>query len=328
MLLTWTTGTCACAICFPSRKNANFLLSFIADKFVIDSESDMLMEPDEHTPEEVNPYAIETRVVYSTSSSRPSGFRPIVPIARQDFITPEAEHSTARVENTPAEQNFFPFYRSSPPLGHSRPFYQPQTEQQFATERYSQVPRSHSARSAFDQTILGSGDFSVIHGGTFYQEDDPPLNSYSESEYYNVNYNQKGHNGHGRPQAAPLIQKLRYPEDQFANFRDFADINTPADPAFSHFVVVYANKNATVEETAHKSPKNIIEQLELLDREKEAEERQKKLSKNKLKLAKTKIAEKKYKKQMKLVKTTTTPSTIGDHSQEHDEFDDFMLALS
>ena len=133
-----------------------------SDKFVVDSESDMLMEPDEHNPD-VNAYAIETRVVYSTSSTRPSGFRPIVPMARQEFIDqPEAaplvqeEHSTLRAENTPAEQNFFPFYRSSPPLGHSRPYYQPPAAtEQFATERYSHVPRSQSARSAFDQTILG-----------------------------------------------------------------------------------------------------------------------------------------------------------------------------
>lgn len=45
-----------------------------------------------------------------------------------------------------------------------------------------------------------------------------------------------------------------------------------ADPAYSHFVVVYANKNSTEPHPSHPSPKNIFEQLQLLDLEKQQAE--------------------------------------------------------
>ena len=96
-----------------------------------------------------------------------------------------------------------------------------------------------------------------------------------------------------------------------------------ADPAYSHFVVVYANKNSTEPHPSHPSPKNIFEQLQLLDLEKQQQAEQEadtqpedvkssykdksnynkkkltKLSKFKSKLAgtKTKIV-KKYKKKL------------------------------
>lgn len=93
------------------------------------------------------------------------------------------------------------------------------------------------------------------------------------------------------------MPKTFYPEEQFSNFRDFADINTPTDPAYSQFVVVYANKNST---SPHLNPKNIIEQLQLLDKEVTEEQRKEKknnISKFKKKLANTKL-EKKYKKKI------------------------------
>lgn len=184
-------------------------------------------------------------------------------------------------------QNFFPppFFRNGPPLGHSRPYFSPhETGNRFGAGR------------SFDQAILGSGDFGVIRGGTFYQDDDPPPRSSFESDellgYYSNN------NGHGRPHATPFSPKAFYPDDQFANFRDFADINTPTDPAYSQFVVVYANKNSS---EPHPNPKNIFEQLELLDKEKNDDEQKKQkknsISKFKKKLANTKL-EKKYKKKV------------------------------
>lgn len=108
--------------------------------------------------------------------------------------------------------------------------------------------------------------------------------------YFNTN------NGHGRPHST-FVPKSFYPEEQFSNFRDFADINTPTDPAYSQFVVVYANKNSTGE---HLNPKNIIEQLQLLDKEvtnEQKEEKKNSISKFKKKLANTKL-EKKYKKKI------------------------------
>lgn len=183
---------------------------------------------------------------------------------------------------TQAAQNFLPsFFRNVPPLGHSRPY--------FAVPEVNPHSRYTAGRS-IDQSILGSGDFGVIRGGTFYQDNDPPpreTHALDSNEYLSF-YN---NNGHGRPHTAPYTKNF-YPEDQFANFRDFADINTPTDPAYSHFVVVYASKNSTA---PHPNPKNIFEQLQLI--EQEGEQKKHAISKFKKKLAKTKL-EKKYKKKL------------------------------
>ena len=80
-------------------------------------------------------------------------------------------------------------------------------------------------------------------------------------------------NGHGRPYFSnPRPQKYRN-GDFFSNFRDFAEINTPAKPSYSQYIVVYINKNSTkYDENDHPvtsksitKPKNIFEQLVLLD---------------------------------------------------------------
>ncbi|XP_041980225.1 uncharacterized protein LOC121733888 isoform X3 [Aricia agestis] len=114
-------------------------------------------------------------------------------------------------------------------------------------------------------SVLGSGNFGIIRGGTFFAQNDEDFDE-GFSSYYN--------NGHGRPSNnVNYIANPRpnYNQDQFANFRDFADINAPSGSAYSHFVVVYANKNATLDEVSEESrrvatrPKNIIETLEQLD---------------------------------------------------------------
>lgn len=139
--------------------------------------------------------------------------------------------------------------------------------------------------------LLGSGNFGIIRGGTFLAQNDEDSNEYDS---YNSYYN----NGHGRPSfdlgyiANP---RPNYNQDQFANFRDFADINTPGNSAYSHFVVVYANKNSTMDEISEETrnvvakqakPKNIFETLEQLDKTTAAPVP--KLSKTKAKLERTK----------------------------------------
>lgn len=139
--------------------------------------------------------------------------------------------------------------------------------------------------------LLGSGNFGIIRGGTFLAQNDEDS---AEYDGYNSYYN----NGHGRPSfdlgyiANP---RPNYNQDQFANFRDFADINTPSNSAYSHFVVVYANKNSTMDEISEETrnvseqamkPKNIFETLEQLDRTTTATAP--KLSKSKAKLERTK----------------------------------------
>lgn len=133
-------------------------------------------------------------------------------------------------------------------------------------------------------SLLGSGNFGIIRGGTFFAQNDE--DDYGDGfNYYN--------NGHGRPSFdVKYIANPRpnYNQDQFANFRDFADINTPANSAYSHYVVVYANKNSTADEISEETrnvlsePRNIIETLERLDQTTSVP----KLTKSKLKLAATK----------------------------------------
>lgn len=235
-----------------------------------EDDSDMLMEPDEFHGQAV----LQQRYFPSTEY-------------QQEFIPAEhtvQPHIVPGDAQTQAAQNFLPsLFRNSPPLGHSRPYYQ-------APEQQNTHSRFTSGRSIQDQSILGSGDFGVIRGGTFYQANDPPARSVHalDSNDYLSFFN---NNGHGRPHTAPYTKNL-YSDDQFANFRDFADINTPTDPAYSQFVVVYANKNSTA---PHPNPKNIFEQLQLLDRD--GEHKKNSISKFKKKLANTKL-EKKYKKKL------------------------------
>lgn len=254
----------------------------------------MLMEPDEFRPTALLPSHSPTNF-YQSNEFRSNEYRPFVPEyvhlerpVAQRIRSIEDTRQPAPPPPPPPQQNYFPpaFFRNVPPLGHSRPYYSSQE---------SHGSRFGAGRS-FDQTILGSGDFGVLRGGTFYQEEDPPArNSYESDEYlgyFNTN------NGHGRPHSSAFVPpKTFYPDDQFANFRDFADINTPTDPAYSQFVVVYANKNST---EPHPNPKNIFEQLQLLDKEvTDEQQKQKKnsISKFKKKLANTKL-EKKYKKKI------------------------------
>lgn len=239
------------------------------------------MEPDEFRPSFGNVPAASRHSFYPSVDDE---FRPSDPISNDEDITDTADFDVNRLLRrpqqrqpiditTPASQNFLPsFFRDAQPHGHSRPYFTPTSGE---AHRFSgnRAAAQNIAPPAFDQTILGSGDFGVIRGGTFYQENDPPIRGLESNDYYSFYKN----NGHGRPQTAALTSSrpLKYNEEQFSNFRDFADINTPSDPAFSQFVVVYANKNSTVSESLPPSnaesntsrPKNIFEQLEALDRE-------------------------------------------------------------
>jgi hypothetical protein len=288
-----------------------------------EDDSDMLMEPDELPPPQYSVVRSESRVVpinrqfIATPTRFSGGFVPM--------ISPRSSYaSVSRVENyeprvvarsesynpnqEAAEQNFFPaFFRTTQTTAnsHSRP-YKTSSSSNAASivGRYSASGRAQN----FDQSILGSGDFAVIRGGTFYPDEDKNSQRYSSDEFFSGFYN----NGHGRPSAQSLKTKkpAYYPEDPFEHFTDFADINTGNDGAFSHYSVIYANKNTT-KTSPHPSPKNIFEQLQLLDLEKEEENKKKKesvkeivedkklkkLSKFKTKLAKAKVV-KKYKKNL------------------------------
>ncbi|XP_059050011.1 uncharacterized protein LOC131845014 [Achroia grisella] len=167
-------------------------------------------------------------------------------------------------------------------------------------------------------SVLGSGNFGIIKGGTFFaQNDDESEYSDGFSSFYN--------NGHGRPSiGVGYIANPRpnYNQDQFANFRDFADINTPSNSAYSHYVVVYANKNATMDEISEETrrvisePKNIIETLQRLD---DTTTPKPKISKAKAKLEIT--------KQKMLNKKTQWKKKNSKYNQKHDP-EEPLLALS
>lgn len=274
-----------------------------------DDDTDMFMEADELPPPEYSVVRSESRVVRTYSNS-PSESRDdhSASISRVEHYEPKVvvSSSASNPQNpTAAEQKFYPSY--TVPLG--RPIkLLPSSVAAGIAGRYGR---------GFDPSILGSGDFSVLEGGTFYPEE--------ESRYHKkATYDTFFKNSHGsKPYAEPLTAKKdgNFPEDPFEHFKDFADINAGSDAAFSHFMVIYANKNATKPHPSHPSPKNIFEQLQLLDLEKqqeqntaipvmfddpnvdEKEEEEKpdkklmKLSKYKMKLSKTKIV-KKYKKKL------------------------------
>lgn len=198
-------------------------------------------------------------------------------------------------DTSPDTQQFFPsFAPLFPPLGHSRPpvlFQEPAHSQRpallrpqhnnfqnlgfstgpFRDASYLRTPTASAEPSAVSGNLLGSGNFGVIRGGTYYNEDDQQEGTdfssgdgHSFSPYYS-------NNGHGRP----IFYNPRprpHGNDFFANFRDFADINTPPKSSYSEYYVVYVNKNATHNDIAHSvpvsgksKPKNIIEQLAMLD---------------------------------------------------------------
>ncbi|EDV92162.1 uncharacterized protein LOC6566168 [Drosophila grimshawi] len=294
-----------------------------------EEDSDMLMEPNDFTPITVLRSHEQQHYHMPPTTQLQQNQRAVVPIAtpiqsrhfqavlplQQEQFRPIANPNTQLISradvtagpgadlHSQAAQNFYPpFYHEAPPLGHSRPYFSgpavpvgdnsPLQLPLLTTSHQQQPqPQQHQQRG-FDAAILGSGDFGVLRGGTFYPEEEMPYHPEDNSDYIYGDAN----NGHGRPSEA-FVQKYTYPEEQFANFRDFADINTPADSAFSQFVVVYAAKNAT-KPSSHPHPKNIFEQLELLDREKALEEaalKKQQPSKSKSKLSKTKL-QKKYKK--------------------------------
>lgn len=268
----------------------------------------MFMEADEQPRAEYSVVRSESRVVraYSHSPDEAS-------ISRVEHYEPEVVISSSQSDPqnpTAEEQKFYPSYLSPIPINlNARP----------VKIVGSSVAASIAGRygRGFDPSILGSGDFSVLEGGTFYPDgDEARYHKKSSSKFFD----KFTKNGHGsRPYAEALTDKKDgdYPEDPFEHFKDFADINTGSDGSFSHFVVIYENKNATKPHPSHPSPKNIFEQLQLLDLEKtqeqntaipvivsSVEEKEEKpdkklmkLSKYKSKLAKTKIV-KKYKKKL------------------------------
>ncbi|XP_053660292.1 uncharacterized protein LOC128709326 [Anopheles marshallii] len=181
------------------------------------------------------------------------------------------------VEHHPAAQKIYPtFFRNIPPLGHSRPYYQ--STEAAIEQRFNKLRTGVPAATEIASPLLGSGDFGIIKGGTFYYDTDVPSKGFVD-DFYGLGYS--GNNGHGRPQLAYLVQKPQK-EEQFSNFRDFADINISNDPAYSHHAPLYMGMHgggpprpvmpaaSTVPETStagtvKREPDNILDELRSLD---------------------------------------------------------------
>lgn len=262
----------------------------------------------------------------------------------------------------PAAQKIYPtFFRNIPPLGHSRPYYQ--STEAAIEQRFNKL-RSGGVAAApvplpevVASPLLGSGDFGIIKGkrhavsllvgattnlhlspahflspsgGTFYYDTDVPGKGFVD-EYYGLGYS--GNNGHGRPQLAYLVQKPQK-EEQFSNFRDFADINISNDPAYSHHAPLYMGMDgrgklaipppssvapATVPETStadpavKREPDNILDELRSLDAAPDSKGRLRSKAKKE-----TLLERKKRPKYGKSVKSAAEPP----------EGEDYMVAAS
>lgn len=174
-----------------------------------------------------------------------SGFIP----SQVDLHRKVNSNSDSKLNPVFAEQNFFPsFFRSNQQLPPSRPFSTRQTSSSTLGRFTSDY------KSSFDDEILGSGDFTIIRGGTFYPEGEGNFHRpYGSASSFFDSSNT------GRPFALPL-ESSRY-SDPFANFKDFADI-AGLDTDFSQMVATYKEKH---------EPRNILEQLQQIDEEKSEE---------------------------------------------------------
>lgn len=244
-----------------------------------------------------------------------SGFLPIIP----SQIDPRPAVSDDDSSPIFAEQNFFSsFFRSGHHHHHlsaARPFSNNQYFSGSSNGRFAS-----STRAPLDDSILGSGDFSVLRGGTFYADGDTTRRRPSHHDYFGSGSSFYESSNSGRPFALPL-ESPHYSDDPFANFKDFADITAGIDADFSHVVAVYAKKNST--KVKHE-PNNILEQLQLIDEEKRSEEAKNKraevstakpikvtkLSKFKTKLLSTKLSKEPKKKTLKKKSSSSTVDYI------------------
>ncbi|KAG7190466.1 hypothetical protein KM043_006569 [Ampulex compressa] len=241
--------------------------SEVGEEYEDGDDSDMYMEPD--ASETVRP---DQEPVADVEKSA----EPVT--ERQKSAIPDQEAKNTDVAQTNPDsgeksletesQNFFPSFAELF-ANHRLPFSEQQ--QRFRPNRFlGYFQRDRGAYQAATSNnkeqqhpLLGSGNFGVIRGGTYYPED-------KENDEYNVDESLYSPYYHGSRSRAnyfrnPKPQPVRG-GDFFANFRDFADITAPPKSSFSHLSVVYANKNGSSPGRITE-PRNIIETLRMLEEE-------------------------------------------------------------
>ncbi|XP_063992800.1 uncharacterized protein LOC135170689 isoform X2 [Diachasmimorpha longicaudata] len=239
-------------------------------------DSDMYMEPDEAASAQPNPKieepVDEPKVTLSEVSSVTSS-----PIIEETRVTATVSEPVRNPEPRPDDrsivpdsQNFFPSFAELF-ANHRLSYAEQQQQQRFRPNRflgYFQRDRNAAYQAAAsnvkDNTqhpLLGSGNFGVIRGGTYYPEDKDAEEYSVDESLYNPYYSSntaRGRAYYRNPKPQPIRGG-----DFFANFRDFADITAPPKSSFSHLSVVYANRNGT--KGRANEPRNIIETLRMLE---------------------------------------------------------------
>nr|XP_033323031.1 uncharacterized protein LOC117218612 isoform X1 [Megalopta genalis] len=254
--------------------------SSVDDEYDDGDDSDIYMEPDgadhENKDEENERKQIESQEKASRDTAAElleNKEKPASSTAAKSIADQNAENTAnagqteaSDLENKSLEtesQNFFPSFAelfANHRLSFSEQRYRPNRFLgYFQRDRSGYQPASSTAKDA-QHPLLGSGNFGVIRGGTYYPEEKENDEYPADDSAYNPYYRGRA-NYYRNPKPQPIRGG-----DFFANFRDFADITAPPKSSFSHLSVVYANKNGS--ETGRISePRNIIETLKMLEEE-------------------------------------------------------------
>lgn len=259
------------------------------DKKLSNNGGDLVADGDEQHDYWELPSGSSPYILFDTYN--PHHSHEVVMSPRNDDISAasDSDNVTVHDDAISGEQRFFPsFPAPSPYLGLGVPFLpQPRPPlfpgptanrapsryyPQFGPGKYTPSlvpPTNRGPNNVFsaeshdqyqDNNLLGSGNFEVVRGGTYYQDDDhggdyfhPGLTGHDDGDYY-----QHHHNAHAPPQG------YRVPgQDFFANFRDFADINPPSRSySHNHETKIEHSAAASTVSDQTQPPKNILEKLE------------------------------------------------------------------
>ncbi|CAD1469451.1 unnamed protein product, partial [Heterotrigona itama] len=226
-----------------------------AEEYEDSDDSDMYMEPDE-TDESGGKSVVTEQTATNTTSGEEPRNQNFFPSFAELFANHRGANPFAEQQNNRYRPNRFLGY-----LQRDRSGYQ-------TAAATAKDPLLHH------HPLLGSGNFGVIRGGTYYPEekenDEYASSDDSGSSLYSPYYHAGGSRGRANYLRNPKPQPIRG-GDFFANFRDFADITAPPKSSFSHLSVVYANKNDSSKSgdggRRITEPRNIIETLRMLEEE-------------------------------------------------------------
>nr|XP_012222482.1 PREDICTED: uncharacterized protein LOC105672253 isoform X1 [Linepithema humile]XP_012222483.1 PREDICTED: uncharacterized protein LOC105672253 isoform X1 [Linepithema humile] len=266
-------------------------------------DSDMYMEPDESAISQTDRAEESTQKgnqdkasdVTDKSDEKSSEAEELKSEVTKDQEAKNTEHTaqfdTADKNLKTDSQNFFPSFAELF-ANHRLPFAEQQRYRPNRFLNYFQRDRGNyqAAATKEQESLLGSGNFGVIRGGTYYPENKENDEYSVDESLYNPYYSRARAQYYRNPKPQPIRSG-----DFFANFRDFADITAPPKSSFSHLSVVYANKNGSSTGRITE-PRNIIETLRMLEEEERSDAEElsttevprKKQSKGKQKLMKMK----------------------------------------